>query len=769
MQHFLQHRFVGLAGSQLLTAAILVALAFVLLRFRRLGIEFVKKIKIRSLKLSVPLGEATPAEYPNRSRGCRALPTIIAHAFLVGVIAIPAFWLNRGNLLSYIDGQYLLTLVQSQNELAPFNLGFSINPLQGLDDLGYFSNTRWIPELAVAAIFAEVTWQKIGVQTTAAVELFIAVGLLAVWLGAAPGKAAAAGWLAVLAIAPLSYPSLFYGVTPDGPQIVSLSVMAFIVVVLWVGTGKGPLWLDLLRAGAISLLAWIEATAFGLFCSLTVPFLAAFGIVFLIASRHDRVEFWRKLFWAACILIVLTVSGLPQAMLGIALDSSFHFFREQAFRSEHPLSDGSLLFRTHERISWSIAALGLVGALFSFRYGNKRTRHFAGATLVVAFLIGASSVTYARFGHFPVIPIYFEYVLWPIYSIFAVFLTCAAWQLIQASHSGLCVLSSTKEWPLLVFPFAAVLAWHGSNILHESRNSRPNVYPPKPSVITAFLKSEVGITSGALFHGRVATMTGHGLPAGISWNEMFGLDIELIGALGNEHRTIGLWYYKIPTLIEFSHTIPPLFYAVVTRFLVPLGDVQQRDIVNMRLPNLKILRLLGVRYIVTDGGVTPGTDRLRTLAVPNGIAPLAVDEIPHVNLGLSPIEAVPLVSTNDALAWLGREDADFRRTAMLSGSDIGPFKEAHDIAIQIERGGWRVRANSDGHSLLVVPFAFSNCLQVVHSENASTPELRRADLLLTGIIFDRALDAAVKYRQGPFENAECRLNDFSEIKSLGGL
>jgi hypothetical protein len=701
----------------------------------------------------------------------RAWPVITIQALLMLAIAVPAFWSNRASLLSYIDGQYLLTLVRSQKDFAPVGLGLSTNPLQGLDDLNYSFNTRWIPELAIAALLPDSTWQKIGMQAMASVELFIAVGFLAAWLGATPPKSAAAAWLAVLAIAPLSYPSLFYGVTPDGPQIVTLVVLALVIVPLWVGIGKGPLWQDPLWAGAISLLMWVQVTAFGLFSSLTIPFLMVFGVVFLLASRRAHAEFRRKLLWGACVLIVLTVSGLPQTILGIIFDSSFHFFREQAFRSEHHLSDGSLLFRTGERISWSLTALGLAGALFSLRFGNERTRYFAAATLTVVSLILAASVTYAEFGYVTVIPIYFEYVLWPIYIMFAVFIMSDGLRLLSdgySKHSKM-GLPSRREGPLLLIPLAGALLWHGSNILHDSQNGRPNVYPPKPSAITNFLGDEVGLAAQGLFRGRVVTMTGQGLHARVSWDEMFGLDMELIRTIGNEHRTIGLWYYKIPTLIEFSHTIPPLLYAVATRYLVPSGDIQQRNILNMRLPNLHILRLLGVRFIITDGDVRPGTRRLRTQEMPNGMAPLAVDEIPDVNLGLSPVEIVPLVSASAALAWLGETNVDFKQTSMLAGSDTGPLKAARDISIRIVRRGWHVSARSEGRSLVVVPFAFSNCLRVARWENGSMPELRRANLLLTGIIFDGTLDATVEYRQGPFENASCQLKNFGEIQALGGL
>ena len=279
-----------------------------------------------------------PVQYRTWTLGTGS--TIFVHALIVVSITVPLFWLNRDNLLGFIDGQYLLTLIHSEKELTPFRLGFSTNPLQGLDDLQYLFNTRWIPELAIASVLPGV-WGNIAAQTAAALELFIGIGLLASWLGAGTKKTIIAAWVAALAFAPLSWPSLFYGITSDAPQLASLTVTTILVVPLWAGIGKGALWQDAVRTGAISLIVWICATAFGLFILLTAPFLVVFCTVFLIASRHAHVEFRRKLIWTACLLFMLALSGLPQALLGITLDSSFHFFREQTYRPQHRLFDGS--------------------------------------------------------------------------------------------------------------------------------------------------------------------------------------------------------------------------------------------------------------------------------------------------------------------------------------------------------------------------------------------------------------------------------------------
>jgi hypothetical protein len=46
------------------------------------------------------------------------------------------------------------------------------------------------------------------------------------------------------------------------------------------------------------------------------------------------------------------------------------------------------------------------------------------------------------------------------------------------------------------------------------------------------------------------------------------------------------------------------------------------------------------------------------------------------------------------------------------------------------------------------------------------PELFRADLLLTVILFDHELDAEISFHFGPFSNSRCRLDDLADANML---
>jgi len=704
-------------------------------------------------------------------------PQHIARFLLLGsvqlmlavTVATAAFWLNRNNLLGYFDGQNLMTLSKNQWDFTSFGFEISSNPLQALGDIWPNLNARWIPELLVLRLFSETNWQKIAIHCVAFTEIFTATSLVAYWLDSSPAKSIASGWLAALMISPITFPSLIYNVSPDLP-LGMLIALPLAIVPLWGDIGRKSFWSDATRTAIIGLLLWIHFIAMGLFSVLAYPFLAIIGLVFLITSWNDKVEFWRKLALGCVLFLVLVISGLPQIQLGMIADSAFYIFpQEYGIRRAHGLEDGSLLLRPNEPIGFCIAALGVSGAICHLIWGRAgRMRQFAIATLAAVGLILCASLAYAKKGFSGAIPIYYEWVLWAVYPIFAISMLAIGWNQYwsQWSSSRGRHAAVFPKWLWLVLPLAGLLALHGPNYLRGGYNSRPNVYPPAPTTLTEYLRGEVALIPGAPFRGRVATITGESLPAPARWQQLWDIDIRLINSVGNDHRDIGLWYFSIPTLFQYSMTMHPLFYAVVKRYLTFEGDVWERNVAPIRRADIGILRLLGVRYLITDNRTpAPGSQRLREMSLPGG-GTLAIDEIAMPNLGLSPTQTMPITSGRQAIDWLGNAQADFGRTALLTGPKVAELSPASDISIIVERDGIRVLANSLGHSLVVIPFQFSNCLQVVPRDNSRAPDLRRANLLLTGLLFEGRLDATIKYRQAPFQGTFCRLKDLEDDMSL---
>ena len=57
--------------------------------------------------------------------------------------------------------------------------------------------------------------------------------------------------------------------------------------------------------------------------------------------------------------------------------------------------------------------------------------------------------------------------------------------------------------------------------------------------------------------------------------------------------------------------------ALAERYLVHSSDLQVRTLLNMRRPDVHVLRLLGVRFVLTDSHLpTPGTRRVSVMPLP---------------------------------------------------------------------------------------------------------------------------------------------------------
>jgi hypothetical protein len=77
----------------------------------------------------------------------------------------------------------------------------------------------------------------------------------------------------------------------------------------------------------------------------------------------------------------------------------------------------------------------------------------------------------------------------------------------------------------------------------------------------------------------------------------------------------------------------------------------------------------------------------------------------------------------------------------------------------------RVQADSDGKSILLLPLEFSNCL-AAETDATGTPNLFRANLVETGILFSGRLDAKLSIHTGAFLNPSCRLRDYFDARAL---
>ena len=190
-----------------------------------------------------------------------------------------------------------------------------------------------------------------------------------------------------------------------------------------------------------------------------------------------------------------------------------------------------------------------------------------------------------------------------------------------------------------------------------------------------------------------------------------------------------------------------------------------------------MLKLLGIRFIITDLPI-PGAHQREKITIPApagararaSLSDLNVDsfelylyELADVNLGqFNPTQVKIANNAADALALLSDTTIDLGRTAIATEVVGQGFTKAVLKRFAVEKGHYRVAAKSEGKAILVLPVEYSRCLSVSNLSSGPAPKLFRANLLLTGIVFEDTLDANIAFFTGPFRNSRCRLDDLKD-------
>jgi len=281
------------------------------------------------------------------------------------------------------------------------------------------------------------------------------------------------------------------------------------------------------------------------------------------------------------------------------------------------------------------------------------------------------------------------------------------------------------------------------------------------------LARQISLKPGEIFRGRAGTFTGQGISGGIDWLALHAMDKELINRFGNDHRLVGLWYFDIPTLTEYSPLITPAFYLITKYFLARSGDVQMRSAITLRDINPKILKMLGVRFLITDAPIA-GFVHLRERIPEFGQPRLFLYELGGVNVGqFSPHKSILGSSASDMLTAMAVPEFDPEKDIVVEDSLPENLARLANSRLIAEVEGLRIFASSSGTSVILLPLEYSHCLEVRPIGPEQSPaKLFRANLILTGVLFDRKLDAVVSYFTGPFRNAGCRLKDARDMQRL---
>jgi len=339
--------------------------------------------------------------------------------------------------------------------------------------------------------------------------------------------------------------------------------------------------------------------------------------------------------------------------------------------------------------------------------------------------------------------------------------------------------------PVLLALAAVVQVARAGEVL-KARSPATDVFAPMASPfpqpetsITRILKQEIKLVPGQRFRGRVAVFMGLIFPEERRWDRYSLGHYFAQLATGNLHDGPGLWQDDIPTLMEYNTLISPPNFAFLRTFLTNPTDIMFRVAIGTRRIDQRILKAIGVRFIISDQPIADAALRARiTIPTPPvareslGFAyktmesfELYLYELADVNIGqFSPNEVRQSSDANQILTIICNDDLRLDRVVVASEPLPNQLQKAELIDFRVERDAFKIRAKSEGHSVLLLPWEFSHCLKITTRSGAA--RLFRADLFLTGVLFEGDLDATITFHAGPLIDSRCRLKDLHDSRHL---
>jgi hypothetical protein len=717
--------------------------------------------------------------------------TLYIAVFFLSVVIVSAFcfWSNRDYLFLGLDGKYTYTVLRESAEHLvehPADLfGFQGNLLQGLGGVGFTLGAPFMPSMWPAAFGADFDLSRVGTFVLLAIEFLLATSLILRALGVNVYLSVFAFSLTLIAMLPYrTFPALFMITSVSPPYGEALfQTVIFIYAFSRIGAGGGR-FREVARFAATGLIASIMVCSNPNIVALAPPVCVLYAMILTIVDAPRR----RARLWAiAGLAVLMCATTLLPFLLGLMANSA-------AILASKELADGrigtkfmSILFNpniygdTHQ-IGFGLFCFATAGSLISVFSRDLTVRGIAIATLLIlcaTATLGAISTYHPDFNSFwrgPA-PIYYELLLVPIYaglSVRGIQVVCSsAWRL--ASSKGLVDLGYLQRGVSrnilaaggLLLAAAAFPILLGNVPIATARINQAMVgqyykMPPGRNEIVDVLSREIALSPAATYNGRVASLFGmtNQQPFKVADWQIFLRDFE--GPAGNDLMTVGMWYFRIPTLLTYNPQMSAAFFRFTKHFFTRPDDVAERGFTVFRKFDARMMRLIGVKFIITEQRDIPLSDaRLRaSFSVPN-VVTANLFELDRVNTkGFSPTRLHTISSWSETLNALDDLNLDLEKDAISDRDLEGPFTPSTQSEITIRGSRIHVKATSEGRSLLVLPFEFSNCIDI----DGGPPDLRlfRADGILTGLRFDKSLDIEMSFRFGPGSNALCRLKDAIE-------
>ena len=698
----------------------------------------------------------------------------------------------------------MLAFIGERYRFSDILFGLGNDPVIGLGNIAYDMNPRWFLSYALTADVSGNIQDRPLAFAIAATELFAATALSGRMIGFSLAPSFAAGWLITLTVWQLF--GLPYIVTilfsyPHHAELLSVAVL-MASFALRVGVGS---WVEniALTAGVFLCLSFI-LFSHATMLILALPVVGLFSASALLLAPGSRSRYKIVLCWASLALSCL-ILGYIHYMAGIMTYTAAAQFPDisKRFRTLY-YGEVSLLLWTPLSASWDdiftperiYVGGGLIGNMIMLWLGSPLQRRLALGVLgaeAVFLTVGVSNY-FLDYWFGPAVW-YFETYLFPFFALGICFLATSPILFVRrfiqlsrwASTELQYTLSRFANATISILLAVAVVV-QGARAGQALKAGSPateifspiaSPFPQPETSITRILKQEIKLVPGQPFRGRVAVFVGLIFPEEREYQRYSLVHYFAQFATGNLHDGPALWQDDIPTLLELNDLISPPNFAFLRTFLTKPTDIIFRTAIGMRRMDERILKAIGVRFIITDQPIADAVLRAQiTIPTPSaarerlGFAHKRIEsfelylyELSDVNIGqFSPTEIRQASEANQILTAMSNHDLRLDQVVVASEPLPNQLQKAELIDFRVEPDAFIIRARSEGHSVLLLPWEFSRCLKITTRSGAA--RLFRADLFLTGVLFERELDATITFHTGPLIDSRCRLKDWHDSNQL---
>lgn len=567
-------------------------------------------------------------------------------------------------------------------------------------------------------------WEEVGILTLSTAFAFFWIGQHKNFVGnAATGLA----FLVFSDVVALSYPALAFF---DAP-IIALYCLAFLATAL---TAK-EFWWKVTVGGSV--LATMLGSRFILFFQNLYS--DSFGAYFIDrAMKGTRLQLWSY----STVLSVFWPDPKVLLIYFISLCTAIYFI----VRGRGAVVRIAIAMLTCE------TGIVLVGA-------------------VVAYLHIPLSLYYADQLAAPVLVGFFT--LPAMLAVVAAFFYCdeIVRDLLQRANRQSLIDWTVRNRPIANFALSVVVLIISSFLIPTEPPFHGSQYPPASPPSVQILRDELALRPGKPFNGRVLTLvqqdalTQDSIDPGPTFSSILGVLADQYGRYtGNDHWN-DLLYYDIPTVGEYAEYTTPVTFVFLRAFFGHQGDPFQKALFLLRRYDEKAAHMIGIRYVVTNAASLPGgTLVYQGMA---GDTPLRLFRVDDTNVGqYSPTRPIRITTAAQGLELINNLSFDPQRDAVVEEDLSANLVPGRLQSLTVEAGPTlHVQADSDGTSLLVLPFEYSHCLRLEIMDGSSA-RLLPVNLQQTGLLFDHRVDIRISYRFGPFDNPYCRGDDIERIGRL---